>query len=606
MQTELQETRASAGGTTDDLSAVQDTAAAEFFELQVPGRPGRVFIAYSAIQNLRGTFDAKGERLGLLLGSSSREGLWISRCELVPPHPNGFKPVQLAFGDLLKARLEDPGPEAPLVVGVFRTMMGGWLGLGESDRNLAKHYLTASGSIFMLIQTTAHRPWLAALFALEGNGTPERDRRGREFLFDEYLLRNGYLTDLIPTPDQPAPPVGFPRSYAGWIRGALVVSFLLLVSTVYYWSRPIDQQRDLDTYLVGSGALGLRVSRSGGDFEVFWDRSSLAVRGSPGGTLTIRDGGVTRTLPLDAEQLQEGRVLYTPLFGDLSFRLEVAGNDHRTQAESVDVLGWNGSASDPATGPVAGGDTRPAPLAAASPGGPWQAHPANNLPPSTVPIVSTFRADSARSNALRGDPAKRPAVSTPVMQEGSKIPQAPEALENRKAIERRDANSGPSDASAASAVPDSGTPPTPSVSANQLPEAALPSATGASLAPVAEWASSTPPATPASSRPDGPGGPPAFVAPTPIQRVNPLISSQVAEAWRKTGTGKFTVSVRVSIDVSGNVQNVEVTEFTGGNNVDTLAVKSAALRGASLWRFSPGTLNGQSIPSEYTIQFAVK
>jgi hypothetical protein len=71
---------------------------------------------------------------------------------------------------------------------------------------------------------------------------------------------------------------------------------------------------------------------------------------SSGGTLTIRDGGLTRTVLISPAQLREGRIQYTPLFDDLNFRLEIS-QGARTVAESIQVLSpgnktWQGLLPD--------------------------------------------------------------------------------------------------------------------------------------------------------------------------------------------------------------------------------------------------------------------
>ena len=53
--------------------------------------------------------------------------------------------------------------------------------------------------LFLLIRTTQHRPWLAALYALDAKTATTPSEPAPEFPFDEYLLRNGYLTDLVET-----------------------------------------------------------------------------------------------------------------------------------------------------------------------------------------------------------------------------------------------------------------------------------------------------------------------------------------------------------------------------------------------------------------------
>jgi hypothetical protein len=69
--------------------------------------------------------------------------------------------------------------------------------------------------------------------------------------------------------------------------------------------------------------LSLEVERTGTDLWVTWDSDSPAIRGAKAGRLTIEDGGTTKALDLDLDQLRSAAVLYSPSSGDVSFRLTV-------------------------------------------------------------------------------------------------------------------------------------------------------------------------------------------------------------------------------------------------------------------------------------------
>jgi len=116
----------------------------------------------------------------------------------------------------------------------------------------------------------------------------------------------------------------------------------------YVWPRSPEPSDLPETAPLTASNLGFKVNRAGSDFEVSWDRSSSAVQRASSGTFTVRDGGFTKTVPLSPAQLREARIVYSPLLGDLDFRLEIATSDHRTQAESVQVLGWTSNPAPPA------------------------------------------------------------------------------------------------------------------------------------------------------------------------------------------------------------------------------------------------------------------
>lgn len=328
---------------------------ADVFEINIANRPVPIWIEYAAMRDLHRDAALAGEGLGLLLGSLSQEAVNIRCCEMVRPEVSaapGSRALHDAFRESLQARIESPLPNVEHVAGFFRTQSGGRAEMVESDHEIARRYFRGAGSLFLLIQTSGHRPWSAALFELDGGRSPKTPTL--EFFFDEYLLRNGYLSDLVPEQIQRRlPPPDMPRSSRNPRRGRTAVGALLLLLLLggggYKWYTAKDG-REAAIPAPVSGPLGLKVTNGDKDFEISWDRQSPAVRLSSGGTLTIRDGGLTRTVLIPPAQLREGRIQYTPLFDDLNFRLEIAQGP-RTVAESIQVLSpgnkaWQGLLPD--------------------------------------------------------------------------------------------------------------------------------------------------------------------------------------------------------------------------------------------------------------------
>ena len=315
-------------------SADRGPAPAEFFEILVATRSLPIRIEYAAIRSLRSVMAAEGQSVGLLLGTRSAEALSVDRCELLPREaasPDGF----------VKAYSEHP---AQRVVGFFRTQAAGWPEMQKAEREIAQRCFRHPGSLFLLIQTPARRPWSAALFDLDVDATSPAKKPALEFFFDEYLLRNGYSTGLVPAPEQqelPDPPLRSKRTQ--WIAVGILGALILLGTLSYLWLA--DKSRTDSASIPASSPLALKVVRSGNDFEVSWDRLAPALQQASGGSVTIRDGAINRTVSLSAGQLREGRILYAPLFGDLNFRLEIQ-QGARTQAESVQVLSWDRPAAE--------------------------------------------------------------------------------------------------------------------------------------------------------------------------------------------------------------------------------------------------------------------
>ncbi len=623
---------------------VSKSGRAEFFEVRLPGHPLPVRVAYAAIHDLRAALEENSERLGILLGSVSRQTLLIQHFELLPQSKEALydpEATQAALREWLQDRLKDTPAGAPSVVGFFRTQMGGRLAMTESDHSLAKWYPPASGAVFMLIQTAAHRPWSAALFSLDSEVASRVP--APEFPFDEYLLRNRRLTDVM-RPSEPRPPlVPVWSRKTGWMAVGLIAAILAVAGLAYNWPHSADRTERQAPGALTTGALGLKVNRSGNDFEVTWDRSSSAVRRALGGTLTIRDG-VTRALPLDKRQLEEGRILYSPLLGDLDFRLEIATDDHRTQAESIQVLAWNARPpselssiltqdADRTSGvhppSIGNPEVRPQPPFAGA--APQRANPALNnrkdsigasahaIDPRALPVANTVINESGSKPGNVPATVIAPPEPVATSQEHLRAPQEPPkappeppkpVAETAKAVERPEPNSAPR-------LPDPSPPPSREATAPLALSTPPPAEQARNQRAPASGSSDTvtPPVSASTSIAANPPSAriaertlaPSSVPPVPIRESNPAITPEISELLRRAGpNGGFIVSVRVAVDASGNVKDAELVSSAGGTQVASFPIKSAAVRAARLWKFRPGTLNGNPVAAEYTIQFQFK
>jgi hypothetical protein len=240
-----------------------------------------------------------------------------------------------------------PAAEGEKPIGLYRAQPGGWPSLTEADRKKMRGPLP-TGGIMLVIRTLSQRPWSATLYAVDYFQPIASEEPLIEFPFDEYLLRNGWLTDLAPPPP-PEPIVNtsrFPQPKPVWIAAAIAA--LLLAAAAWRWvpgslftsATPAD--RAAADAPLPAPSLGLKVARSADDLEFSWNRDSHAVRLAAAGTVTIRNGGVLRTIDITPVQLREGRVVYHPLSGvDVDMRLEVLTADGKREAESVQFLGYD-------------------------------------------------------------------------------------------------------------------------------------------------------------------------------------------------------------------------------------------------------------------------
>jgi TonB family protein len=583
----------------------------DFFEVRMPHRALPVRIEYAAIRELRGQLNTGSESVGLLLGSSSRDALSIQRCELLTLSLATLgdpKSLQGALRQFIKARLQTPLEDAPELLGCFRTQIDGWPGMKEGDLEIARQNLSGSNQLFLSIRTPQHRPWLAALYALEAKNSSASGEPSSEFPFDEYLLRNGYLTDLMEASEAedelPVRP-RLLRHRTGWIVASLLFAILLAGSATaaykYKWIRLAARPALTGQNSSVLGSLSLKVNRSGNDFEVSWDRLSPAVQQSTNGMLTISDGALTRNVALSGPQLREGRILYTPLFEELTFRLEVATPDQGAAAESVQVLAWSGKQpSDlPASVPPIAADNSKPPararetkLSVPAPAGPVAAGStlsnvtkSGAATPAKSAAVIAPAPKSAASNLKQPPPAKppQPAKSSSGTETARVVPPLAPNIERSPASQ----NTPPASANTPPAQPPTAQAPKPGA-----PPAAAPSALSTS-APTAASPATVSAATPASS---------VFAAPVPIQRVAPTLPRNIANA--APGSPKVTaVSVRTMIDSAGSVQSAQVVSSTPKGVFGETIIQKAAVDAAKMWKFRPGQLNGKNVAAEYTIDF---
>ena len=145
----------------------------------------------------------------------------------------------------------------------------------------------------------------------------------------------------------PLRPTSLPR-LATWVLGTVLVSLLTYVGAHLYlkptFLRLATQTHSewssdaRDSVAAPAAALGLRVNQNGTALELAWDTLSAAMRPARSARLLIMDGALVRQIDLDRDQLRSGRIVYTPVVGDVTFRLEVADSESHSVTESIRVL----------------------------------------------------------------------------------------------------------------------------------------------------------------------------------------------------------------------------------------------------------------------------
>lgn len=372
--------------------------------------------------------------------------------------------------------------------------------------------------------------------------------------------------------------------------------------------RPADANGSAQTDGSKSGSLALNVNRSGQYFEVSWNRSADVLRQATGGTLTIHDGGTTRTVQLDGSQLREVKILYSPVSSELSFKLEVT-----MAAESVQVLGWD--AAPPLSQPNSAPDRLAqagVPSFAGGSAAPSQISPQASEPQRATPAATNLTADFpgtiAKSSArgvpvppgasrapgsadITGSPqVRRPAAVLPNSSEPE--PRRPTAQAPAQVAIQR-SSQGMEPTRTAGSNPEPRVAATPAVAPNQAPR--VPEAhAGKEIQPShpvpapSSQAAQAPPSRAAVPDPKVGGGLQAAKLLSMVQPVYP----REALAAHIQGVVRF----KATIGKDGSVRDLQLMS---GNAL----LVQAAIEAAKRWSYRPALLDG--LPTETTLQVDV-
>ena len=149
-------------------------------------------------------------------------------------------------------------------------------------------------------------------------------------------------------PSQPSAPSMQRRvlGILGWSVGTILLSVLTYVAAHLYLKPALlnlaaqaESQATPTSQQTRRSGLGLKVTQNGTALELSWDPLSPSVQSASSANLLITDGALVRQLKLDKDQMGTGRIIYTPVVGDVTFRLEVLGARSHTFSESLRIVG---------------------------------------------------------------------------------------------------------------------------------------------------------------------------------------------------------------------------------------------------------------------------
>ena len=297
---------------------------------------------------------------GLLLGTITPGAPAIIRIEDFEPVPCHYmRGPSYLFAEDDSAAFEQayehskPGQSrSTYAVGYYRGHTRDGLSLAAEDVELLDQFFPGPAHVALLVKPFATKVSMAGFFVREDGVFPETtplefpfDRRelsGEEAAPRRSLLERKPRLHESATPvaaDQAAysgraPAASKPRSSWVWIPLSFI--FLLLGAALGYQAA-VNMNSRAAAGSPQDYSLSLSVMKTGGNLTVRWDGQSAVVRAAQRGLLEIDDSGYTKSVQLDAAQLQNGTLIYRSSTKTVHFRLTVYP---KTRLSIVETLDW--------------------------------------------------------------------------------------------------------------------------------------------------------------------------------------------------------------------------------------------------------------------------
>jgi len=292
-------------------------------------------------------------------------------------------------------------PDAPSVLGYYRSHLRDGLSLAPGDLAVIHSYFQAPASVFLIVKTVANTKACTAGFFFWEDGRIEPEFSSLEVAFGRTAplppapgdapelpdtlgddvppgvdgdLNDDLPGDLaemfrkaaLPTPSSgpaepvpsslppvavappPTPPGKTPRAWRSFLFRAVVIAMAtaaLVISVVTYWGlgTPQSPRGQAAGAMPAPSMLGLQADRNPPDLLVTWNRNAREIVAAQRATLSIRDGSASEKIEdLDKAHLASGSSLYTPASDDIQVRLEVYAADGGSVSQSIRVSGAGG------------------------------------------------------------------------------------------------------------------------------------------------------------------------------------------------------------------------------------------------------------------------
>ena len=578
-------------------------ASPDAYVWDAPSAQIRVVINWQAAERIRlelmrSAAHAKGgtETGGILLGRAVVDGQRVIRVE-------EFEPVNWSYSlsveqkrafEATLARLK--GASGRTVVGYYRSHSRDELFLNAGDLVLIKSYFPDLANIFLLVKPSGQDRLLTRFFFWH-NGLIQSEATDPQYPFGrpqesaqppalvlapkaDAVVQPAAervpeaprqpppaLLPALPPPPAPTPPPAYAKErkpISRWAKAAVfgVLALAAAGSLVVYfgpklhwanWSRPAAGP-------AAGGQLSLQIDKKLSDLVLTWNRNAPPIQNARRAILSIQDGTIQRSYPMDLGQLRTGSVFYTPLSGDIQFRLDVYDEADRPVTESIRVL-----SAALYTAPV------PLPNAPNTP----DTNPLAGVPPIIVGGPAPGEASRLAANPPGSDAAK-PAATRQRTIYFNFTPPPPRGVVNASidAPPALDVNR----TTAASTI-------APVLAANP-PSAVPPPVRTPPPAPVP----TTPPPQPVRLRIS------SYTPPKVVREVYPDVPQNI----KSMIMGRVELEVVVQIDDKGKVTNAALT---GGRGPLTGFLADSAIMAAKAWRFQPARDNTGPVPSSMVLKF---
>jgi hypothetical protein len=339
-----------------------------YYAWQVSGKPVEVHLQLDALDRMAseimrgfGAVPKRGaETGGLLLGTITPGSPSIVRIEDFEPVACHYRrgPSYLFTEDDSAAferafeRLKPDPSRSIYAVGYFRGHTREGFSLAAEDVELLDHFFPGPAPVALLVKPFATKVSTAGFFVREDGVFPETTPlefpfRRRELTGEEPPPRRSLLErrPRLRGSDAPAPSgeAAYPGRVAapakpgsGWVWIPLSFIFLLLGAALGYQAA-VNRGSRVTAGSPQDYSLSLSVARTSGNLTVRWDGQSAAVRAAQRGLLEIDDSGSSKSVQLDAAQLQNGSLIYRNSTGTVRFRLTVYP---RTRLSIIETLEW--------------------------------------------------------------------------------------------------------------------------------------------------------------------------------------------------------------------------------------------------------------------------